>query len=105
VSILGPEPSWFAAARDGQRVPVGPAEQAELKAYLATTTTACVATDDGCTAMLREIDRFTVQRQMESEGIKVLSCHGDLSPELLRYARDIARQTQPQQSPDRPGTS
>lgn len=103
LTVLGTEPYWFAAARNGQRIPVGPAEEAELKAYLAATKTTGVASDDGYTAMMAEIDRFTVLRQMENEGITVM-CARNASAAVLRQARDRVRRVQDEQTPEPPAT-
>lgn len=85
---LGPAPSWLADARAGTRIPLGPEEQAELNAYLGTTSTSCVASDAACDRTIEQLEAFGVLREMRDEGITLMTHADRLTAGQLRKIQE-----------------
>lgn len=71
-----PEPAWFADLRNGQRLPLGPAELAETADHLAGIAVEVVLSDEACTRLLSQIEVLTTLRDLKAEGIDLRFCQG-----------------------------
>jgi hypothetical protein len=88
---LGPAPSWLPDARRGTGVPLGLDERAELRAYLGTTSTSCVASDAACDRTVRQLEAFGVLLEMRAEGITMVTHADEMSAGQLRTVREEIR--------------
>lgn len=91
LTVLGPEPGWFAQVRAGRPVAIGEDERAELITYLGTTTTGPISSDEACNRAVDRLEAFTLLREMQAEGVTVRACRGTLSADALRAVRRAVR--------------
>jgi hypothetical protein len=84
-----PEPVWFAALRNGQRLPLGPVELKETSNHLAGIAPEAVLTDEACTRLLGHIEVLSTLRELQDEGLDLRFCHGEL-PADAAYVRTLA---------------
>ncbi|WP_435245055.1 hypothetical protein [Streptomyces tendae] len=89
LTALGPEPAWLTTART-QTVPLGDTERAELIAYLGSTTTISVTSEEECAKSETLLDTYTAHRELAEAGMWVENCSADLPAETLRKMRDTA---------------
>ncbi|MFJ1837903.1 hypothetical protein ACIOJ9_29040 [Streptomyces sp. NPDC088175] len=99
---LGPEPLWLADVRAGHPVPLGSDERAELVAYAGIVSTASLASDGACAAVLRQIEAIPVVREMREEGMTLHSCGGPMSASSLRAIQAAVREAVREQEEKRP---
>ncbi|MEU9776445.1 hypothetical protein [Streptomyces sp. NPDC047968] len=99
---LGPEPLWLADVRAGRPVPLGPDERAELVAYTGIVSTASLASDEACAAVLRQIEVIPVVREMREEGMTLHSCGGQMSAGALRAIQAAVREAVREHEEKRP---
>lgn len=88
---LGPAPSWLAAVRTGARVPLGPEKRAELTAYLGTTTTSCLVSDEACARVVQQLEAFGLLQELREDGITVKCGAAQLSARQLRGIQEGVR--------------
>jgi hypothetical protein len=89
-----PEPAWFADLRNGQRLPLGPAELEETAAHLAGIAVEAVLSDEACTTVLSHIETLTTLRDLKADGMDLRFCHGSLPADAatLRSLADYVRE-------------
>ena len=93
LGLLGPAPAWLPSVRAGALVRLGANEQTELRAYLGTTSTACVASDAACAQVLERLEAVNVLREMREAGMTCLSHADRLSAGQLRSLQQELRAT------------
>ncbi|MFJ2278892.1 hypothetical protein ACIOEZ_32615 [Streptomyces sp. NPDC087866] len=102
---LGPEPLWLADVRAGRPVPLGPDKRTELVAYAGIVSTASLASDEACEAVLRQIEAIPVLREMREEGMTVHSCGEPMSASSLRAVQDAVRKAAREHEANQPAAA